>query len=256
MNRLLADTISTATGTTEWTAIDAMLHTLERAKDPDELALIRTAIRCDLAAYDAVQKVITPGINELEVLAVGAAAAQAAAGERVTHDGGYGLGDGGMGSDRSIQAGEMYVIDAWSNYRGYWADLCRVFSVDNKPTDVQQSVYDHVLKTHRTVAKTFKPGVRGTEISRQVDQMLREHPVLRETGLIHHAGHGCGLRAHMEPDLNAMREGILAEGDVICFEPGGYSEKDGVNVRIEDMYLITRDGAENLTNYPCSLVRP
>ena len=58
----------------------------------------------------------------------------------------------------------------------------------------------------------FKPGMRGTEICRALDAHLREHPLLRDTGLAHHAGHGTGLRAHMDPDLNPDREGVLREG--------------------------------------------
>ena len=196
---------------------------------------------------------LTVGVNELDLLATGIGSAMSAAGERVIHDGGY--GKLGYATNRQIEAGEMRIIDAWTCYRGYWADLCRVYVVGDKPTDDQQSLYEHVAGTHREVSPMFKPGVRGTDIAAATDAWLRQHPLLKESGLTHHAGHGIGIRAHMEPDLNSLREGILEEGDVICFEPGGYAPEHHAEARVEDMYLITDSGSENLTKYPYNLVR-
>ena len=201
-------------------------------------------------------KFIRPGITELEVLSEATRAAQNVAGEKITHDGDYRCGQGGgWATNYKIKAGEMYVIDAWTLYQGYWSDMCRTFSVGNQPTDAQQSVYDHVAATHKQVTPMFKPGTRGTDIAKATDQWLRQHPLLKETGLIHHAGHGTGLRVHMDADLNPHREGILQEGDAVCFEPAAYVPDKGVYVRLENTYLITAKGPENLSEYPFDLVR-
>jgi Xaa-Pro aminopeptidase len=44
----------------------------------------------------------------------------------------------------------------------------------------------------------------------------------------------------------------LQAGDVVTVEPGCYRSGYG-GVRLEDLVLVTRDGAENLTQYPYDL---
>ena len=56
-------------------------------------------------------------------------------------------------------------------------------------------------------------------------------------------------RTHL-PDQNPTRGGVLRVGNVITLEPGAYHESLGGGVRLENMYLITEEGAENLSEYP------
>ena len=95
--------------------------------------------------------------------------------------------------------------------------------------------------------------LRKLEIARIVDALIREHPALAEKGLTHHAGHGIGLRAHEMPDLNPERGGKLEVGQIITCEPGGYPDAARGGVRLENMYLITENGAENLSVFPMTL---
>lgn len=97
--------------------------------------------------------------------------------------------------------------------------------------------------------------MHGTEVWKWVDARLREHPVLRERGLVHHAGHGVGLRAHEGPDLNRDRGAELIPGDVVSVEPGAYGEDLRPGFRLENMFLITETGCELLSDYPLSLDR-
>jgi Xaa-Pro dipeptidase len=252
----LYDALKQSPGPNEWIDIEPTLIEMQRHKDTDELALIRDAIRIDIAAYEAVRQTIRPGVAELEVLQAARTAANLAAGERVVHDGDYQCNSmGGWGRNRPIEAGEMYVVDAWVQFRGYWADTCRTFSVDDRPTDEQVSVFKHVAAAHQKITPMFTPGRRGTEICRALDAHLREHPLLREKGLVHHAGHGTGVRVHMEPDLNPDREGVLRDGDFVCFEPAGYVPERKIFVRLESVYRVTPRGPENLMDYPFELLR-
>jgi Xaa-Pro aminopeptidase len=76
--------------------------------------------------------------------------------------------------------------------------------------------------------------------------MIREHPRLADEGLIHHGGHAIGLRIHEMPDVNLERGGTLEAGNVVCIEPGGYFAEARFGVRLENMYLVTEDGCEDL----------
>lgn len=240
-------------GMPEWIAIDPVLADLQEVKDPDEIELLRKVVQVDLAAYAAAEEVIAPGVNELEVLAAAQKGAHLAAGEKVFHDGDYQCGEmGGFARDRKIEAGELYVIDAWSVYRNYWADLCRTFAV-GEPSEVQQSVFEHVKGFHDQVGEYLQPGKDGSECAVAMDAYIREHPKLADVGLVHHAGHNVGLRAHQMPDLNKERGGTLRVGNVISVEPGAYIPEARAGVRLENMYLITEDGLENLSSYPMEL---
>ena len=240
-------------GMPEWIAIDPVLADMQEVKDPDEIELLRKVVQVDLAAYAAAEEVIAPGVNELEVLAAAQKGAHLAAGEKVFHDGDYQCGEmGGFARDRKIEAGELYVIDAWSVYHNYWADLCRTFAV-GEPSEVQQSVFEHIKGFHDQVGEYLRPGKDGRECAIAMDAYIREHPKLADVGLVHHAGHNVGLRAHQMPDLNKERGGKLRIGNVVSVEPGAYIPEARAGVRLENMYLITEDGLENMSPYPMEL---
>ena len=139
---------------------------MQEIKDDDEIALIRKAIEVDLEAYTAAQKVIAPGVNELEVLGAAQQAAHLAAGEKVFHDGDYQCGQlGGFARNRCIEEGELYIIDAWAIYRGYWSDLCRTFAV-GEPTELQESIYNHLSAFHDQIGDYLQPGKDAVTVLR------------------------------------------------------------------------------------------
>lgn len=237
----------------EWTGFDEQLLDMQSRKDPDEIAVMRGAIACSLAAYDAAKATIRPGVTELEVEEAGHRAATLQAGEGMFHFGDYQSGQiGGFPRNRIIEDGELYVIDAWTVFQGYWSDLCRTFAV-GETTPLQREVFAHIREIQLQVPERLKPGMRGTDLFRWMDSRVREHPQLRESGMIHHAGHATGLRGHEMPDLNRDREGIMEPGVVVSVEPGGYSEELRGGVRLENTYLITETGCELLSDYPMAL---
>jgi Xaa-Pro aminopeptidase len=253
--KTIGDAISQSLHPDEWIAIDDDIAHLERSKDPDEIELIRTSIACTLAAYDSAQMTIAPRVSELVVLTHAQRSAKLRAGEQVFHYGDYRAGEfGGPARDQLISEDTLYVIDAWTHYRGYWSDLCRTFQIGD-PTELQCEVYEHMAEILTDVEGQLRPGVHGTDIWTWVDRRIRQHPHLRDVGLPHHAGHGVGLRCHEGPDLNRDRGSELRPGDVVSVEPGSYTEELRPGFRLENMFLITETGCELLSNYPLSLDR-
>ncbi|MEP7292469.1 MAG: Xaa-Pro peptidase family protein [Chloroflexota bacterium] len=252
--RLLGETVQAAVAPDEWIAVDDLIGAMQQRKDPDEIAIIRRSIEIDLATYRAVEPLIQPGVREIDILAAAQQAALQEAGEALWHGGDYACGvGGGWARDRRIEAGELYVVDAWTYQHGYWADLSRTYIVGDAISPLQQSIFDHMKQIHEHVPELLKPGVDGIEVWQKVDALVREHPALAASGLTHHAGHNLGLRAHEMPDLNPDRGGILQVGNVVTLEPGAYMKEARQGVRLENMYLITETGVENLSVYPMSL---
>lgn len=231
--------------------IDRIVADLERSKDALDLFHIRNAVATNLAAFDAAAGAITPGANELEVFAAASRGAMLHARAKVIHDGDYRCGaPGGACRDHVIRAGEMYTIDAWTKRAGYWSDLARTFAV-GPLTDDQSRLIHHVRNVHEQIRPLLRPGTSSGDLWAAIDGALREHAGISR--LVHHGGHGIGLRLHEAPDINPDIADTLRTGDVICIEPGAYFP--GANVRIEETYLVTNDGAECLSCDTATSVR-
>ncbi len=72
------------------------------------------------------------------------------------------------------------------------------------------------------------------------------------SGFFHGLGHGVGLEVHERPHVSRTSDKLLP-GDVITIEPGLYRAGYG-GVRLEDILVITDEGAETITQYPYDLV--
>jgi Xaa-Pro aminopeptidase len=162
----------------------------------------------------------------------------------------------------AIEAGEAIVIDLWPRDRSSscYADMTRTFVIGEPP--------EELVEYHRLVHEALqqslaavKPGVVGRDVYVIVCELFHaagyptglhkaEGEVL-EDGFFHGLGHGVGLEVHEQPWLSRY-PGELVEGDVITLEPGLYRSGFG-GCRLEDLVLVTKDGAELLTEFPYSL---
>jgi Xaa-Pro dipeptidase len=100
------------------------------------------------------------------------------------------------------------------------------------------------------VERMARPGVKCRHIFEAVNEHYRDRT---GAGLPHHLGHGVGLQPHEYPHLNPMWDDTLQEGEVFTAEPGLYGPELGGGMRIENQYLVTPDGVENLTPFPMEL---
>jgi Xaa-Pro dipeptidase len=235
--------------------IDPDLWQLRRRKSSDELALMKQAIRCTEAMYRRAKQIIEPGISELKVFTELNAAAVETAGEPLSallgNDYACGVGGGAARKDHPAQAGQIYVLDLGPAYRGYFADNCRAFAVNRKPTDEQLRAWKAIVGIFPIVENMAKPGVRCRDIYAAAQDHLRKS-IGKE--IPHHLGHGVGLQPHEFPHLNPKWDDVLIEGEIFTAEPGLYGTEINGGIRIENQYLVTSTGVENLVNFPMELV--
>jgi Xaa-Pro aminopeptidase len=167
-----------------------------------------------------------------------------------------------MGSG-PIQAGVPIVIDIWprDNETFMFCDMTRTFVVGDVPEDVQKW---HALAKEaldRAISE-IKDGADGRaiydgtcdifEAAGEPTQRTKEQGKTLANGFFHGLGHGVGLEVHEAPGLGLGSKLPLQAGDVVTVEPGCYRQGYG-GVRLEDLVLVTKDGAENLTQYPYDL---
>jgi Xaa-Pro aminopeptidase len=166
-----------------------------------------------------------------------------------------------MGSG-PISPGEPICLDLFPRDResGCFADMTRVFVV-GEPSEELAEYHQLCREALEAAVAAVKPGVAGSELHRICSKVFEEHgyptllskqpgEVLKD-GFYHSLGHGVGLEVHEDPALG-RGPGELVAGDVIAVEPGLYRHGYG-GCRLEDLVLVTEDGAEVLTDYPYDL---
>jgi Xaa-Pro aminopeptidase len=169
---------------------------------------------------------------------------------------GHEMGEG------EIKASEPIVLDLWPRDResSCYADMTRTFAVGEPPEELV-AFHSLVHEALERAREAIKPGIAGRDVYVLVAELFHEagYPTglhkpdgeVLENGFFHGLGHGVGLEVHEQPWLSRY-PGQLVEGDVITLEPGLYRSGYG-GCRLEDLVLVTDDGAESLTTYPYGL---
>ena len=250
-----------------------------RVKNDAELAGIRRAQRAAEAGMDAARDLLrrAQGRNgdALEVegapltvervksaMSAAFAANGASSDDFIVAPGPQGAVGHDMGSG-PIGAGVPIVIDIWprDNESFMFCDMTRTFVVGDVPEDVQKW---HALTKQaldRAISE-IKDGADGRAIfdgtceifegAGEPTQRTKEPGTTLSDGFFHGLGHGVGLEVHEQPGMGLASKLPLKAGDVVTVEPGCYRQGYG-GVRLEDLVLVTEDGAENLTRYPYDL---
>lgn len=238
-----------------------IIKNLRSIKTKEEIEITKEAINITAKAFERVCAFVRPGVMEYEVEA------------EITHEflinratrHAYGCiiasGDNArilhyVDNNQPCKDGDLLLMDFGAEYGNYCADLSRTIPVNGKFTKRQKEVYNAVLNVHNYCASILKPGINYADYIGLVNKNMEQELV--KIGLItkqdiknqdpanpayrkyfyHGIGHHLGLDVH---DVGT-RNTPVKEGMLFTIEPGIYIEEEGIGIRIENNYWLTKNG--------------
>ncbi len=222
------------------------LNELRRVKQPEEIAACERASRAGAVAMVEAMRSTRPGLGEWEIdsLMTWLHRVEGAAGpayQPICGSGANSLVLHYSASNRRMLDGEVLLVDYAPELDHYICDITRTWPVNGKFSARQAELYDAVLEAQKAGIAATKPGVRMRDVNAACDKVLKERGF---GGFIRHgACHYVGMEVH---DVGSGGS-KLEPGVVFTIEPGLYEAETGIGIRIEDVVLVTADGAKVLT---------
>ncbi len=254
-----------------------LLHEMRLFKTPEEIDLMRSAVKASAAAHHAALHETRPGMFEYEIEALleyhfRRNGADGPAYPSIVASGPNATILHYISNDQPMRDGDLLLIDAGAEYACYCSDVTRTFPVGRGFSAAQRDIYSLVLSAQKQAIGMIRPGVGFDDVHQCATEILIDG--LRALGLLsgstqsilengdyrqfymHRTSHWLGMDVH---DVGKYRVGkeqrTLEPGMVLTVEPGLYIATDadvpaayrGIGVRIEDDVLVTADGPDVLT---------
>ena len=230
-----------------------LMMSLRASKNASEIESMIRAQRISEKALEEVLHIIKPGMTEKEVMAELVYYMLKFGSEGNSFDPIVVTGKNtsmphGVPGDTVIRDGDFITMDFGSLSDGYCSDMTRTVAVGHA-TEEMKTVYYTVLEAQLAGIAAARSGIPG----KLIDQAARD--VIEKAGYGEYFGHGfghsLGLDIHEPPMAGPRGEAPMAENDLCSAEPGIYIPGK-FGVRIEDVMIIRKDGAEVITRAPKS----
>ncbi|HIH82737.1 MAG TPA: M24 family metallopeptidase, partial [Candidatus Thalassarchaeaceae archaeon] len=258
-----------------------MISEMRLRKSDYEIDLMRYSCKIASAAHVEAMKRARSGMPEFQLQAI-IEGCFIHNGSQWSYPSIVGGGDNGTilhysENDSVINDGDLVLIDAGCEVKGYASDITRTWPINGKFTEPQRLLYQLVLDSQIAAIEACKPGATFEAPNNAAKEVLASG--LLELGIIsgptleeaispeqlgmffmHRTSHWIGLDVHDVGVYTVDEEPRLLEaGMVLTIEPGLYfgawrpdieiDEKwAGIGIRIEDDVLITKSGCEVLSD--------
>ncbi len=244
--------------------LEVLMSNLRGIKTKEEIEMIKKAVRISCAGQVEVMKAMKPGMSEREIQGIHEFVFKKYQAEDLGYPSIVGAGHNGCilhyidNYKPNITSKEMILMDLGAEFHGYSADITRSIPISGKFSPEQKQIYELVLRAQEEAMKICKPGTPRQQLTVVCRDVINNG--LLELGVIktidekhmyfpHGVCHPIGLDVHDRGAAN------LEEDNTVTIEPGIYIPDNsncdkkwwGIAVRIEDDYLITKDGYEHLS---------
>jgi Xaa-Pro aminopeptidase len=235
--------------------LDSLLHQLRLIKDQEELRRLRRAVEITSEAHREVWRMAEPGVTEYQVEAALEYVFHANGAERVGFTSIVGSGPNSVvlhydKNRRTLEEGDLVVVDVGAEFGYYTADLTRTFPANGRFSPRQAALYDLVLGARAVALEAIRPGGTMDDVNQAAWGFFRDHsgdlcgPDSCAPYLLHGVSHWLGMDVH---DVGGNGSPFRA-GMVLTLEPGLYLAEESLGIRIEDDILVTETGYEVLSD--------
>jgi Xaa-Pro aminopeptidase len=239
--------------------VRALTEQLRMVKSPAEIALIQKATDASIAAQLAGMRAIKPGVRERTIAGIEVATMLEEGCERASYPAIVGSGINSTTlhystNSKTMEKGDVVVIDAAGEYSMYASDLTRTMPVDGHFTARQKEIYDIVLGAQQAARDAF---VAGKSKMGSIDHRAEPEVTLDKAAydyinthgkdihgqplgkyFLHTLGHSVGIDVHDPYDYDKP----FVIGSVFTIEPGVYIPEEKIGVRIEDTFYVDASG--------------
>jgi Xaa-Pro aminopeptidase len=230
---------------------------LREVKDDGEIELLKKASEASIAAQRVMMRSVKPGVTERAVAGKMYASWLEQGCERDSYAPIVGSGINSTTlhyseNSRTIEDGDIVVVDAACEYSMYASDITRTVPANGHFTPRQREIYNIVLGAQQAAIDAFVAG-KST-----INDYERKDPNSLDTAAynyinthgkaldgsplgkywLHGLGHMVGIDVH-DP---AKYPAVLKPGMVFTIEPGVYIPEEKIGVRIECDFLVGPDG--------------
>ncbi|MEX1139914.1 MAG: Xaa-Pro peptidase family protein [Bacteroidota bacterium] len=251
--------------------LSPMLDELRLVKSELEIALIRKATRLSGLALIEGMRSAKPGVYEYELDAMAKYVyyrngAQGEAYYSLIASGPNALFGHYNAGKRRMEAGDWLLFDFAPDVGYYMADVTRMIPIGGTFSPAQRELYSFYLSCYKAILKAIKPGKTPQAVKQEALKEMRRvlaaskfsKPLYQKAceGFVDRyslgsespytsLGHWVGMATH---DVGKL-VGPLRPGMVFTIEPALVVREENINIRLEDMVLITEKGAENMSAF-------
>jgi Xaa-Pro aminopeptidase len=237
--------------------VTSLTAQLRVVKDAGEIDLLRKASDASIAGQRVMMKAVKPAVTERTVAGKMTAAWFEAGCERPSYAPIVGSGINSTilhygENSRTIEDGDIVVVDAACEYSMYAADITRTVPANGHFTPRQREIYNIVLGAQQSAIDAFVAGKskindRDRRDPDSLDNAAYNYINTHGKDLhgeplgqywLHGLGHMVGINVHDPADYPA----VLKPGMVFTIEPGVYIPEEKLGVRIECTFLVGEDG--------------
>jgi Xaa-Pro aminopeptidase len=232
--------------------ISPMIDRMRAVKDPEEIAKMKKSAAIADLAMEAALKAVRPGTTESEVAAEAEYVMRRSGSEKTAFSTFVASGPRTLlahpvATQRVINSGDPVVIDLGATWCGYASDICRT-TFAGGPTRAQVRRLKVVVEAQQAAAGSLRDGALSGRVFEAAYRVFKEHKVA--AWLPDDIGYGVGLRqSEFYPVIERNSRTVLKENMVVALLHTTAYEKTLGGLRVEDTFLVTKEGCEKLTTY-------
>jgi len=240
---------------------DRLVEMLRIHKSEAEVDLVRRACALGSRSMDAMMGAVVAGATETEAVAAATA---------VLYAGGGSLYDAACASGpnshtfshgripsadpvRRMESGDLFHVDYYGAYGGYYFDFARSRAVGDDPSDAQRDLLEATIEAVEHICAAIRPGLTAAELYAVGDEWVNGSPVVASLPVEEPEmegfpayGHGIGLMWEgpwVTPDDDTPLKPGMCFGIELLL---GHPSRGGS--MFEENLVVTEDGFELLTD--------